>query len=378
VNRDIDSRRIEVMKHLAMKALIAALVGVLPVSALAYEINDKLSIGGVLAGAYQYQFVDNDENKGRGAVPFQVEMSFTPDEKNEFFAKFGFAAGNGLNDQTSFTLAPWAADLEDDVKDINGRNRDYLLTVWYKYTFRLSEEHTLGFTGGIIDATDYLDENVYANDEYTQFMNESLVNGPHAFVPSYDIGGALEWKISNFSVRGVVMNVGENDEGNSYQFYGAQLGYTLSSPLGEGNYRVIVDRTSKQFLDKQGEDKEHLTGITVSFDQQLGDIFGAWIRFGWQDDKAAVDYDAIYSGGVNISGSLWRRENDNIGLGYSYLNGGNLDIEQTQVFEGYYRLVLNEYLALTADVQYMKDDYKEGSTPEPKGVILGLRATAEF
>jgi hypothetical protein len=378
VNRDIDPRRIEVMKHLAMKALIAALVGVLPVSALAYEINDKLSIGGVLAGAYQYQFVDNDENKGRGAVPFQVEMSFTPDEKNEFFAKFGFAAGNGLNDQTSFTLAPWAADLEDDVKDINGRNRDYLLTVWYKYTFRLSEEHTLGFTGGIIDATDYLDENVYANDEYTQFMNESLVNGPHAFVPSYDIGGALEWKISNFSVRGVVMNVGENDEGNSYQFYGAQLGYTLSSPLGEGNYRVIVDRTSKQFLDKQGEDKEHLTGITVSFDQQLGDIFGAWIRFGWQDDKAAVDYDAIYSGGVNISGSLWRRENDNIGLGYSYLNGGNLDIEQTQVFEGYYRLVLNEYLALTADVQYMKDDYKEGSTPEPKGVILGLRATAEF
>jgi hypothetical protein len=378
VNRDIDSRRIEVMKHLAMKALIAALVGVLPVSALAYEINDKLSIGGVLAGAYQYQFVDNDENKGRGAVPFQVEMSFTPDEKNEFFAKFGFAAGNGLNDQTSFTLAPWAADLEDDVKDINGRNRDYLLTVWYKYTFRLSEEHTLGFTGGIIDATDYLDENVYANDEYTQFMNESLVNGPHAFVPSYDIGGALEWKISNFSVRGVVMNVGENDEGNSYQFYGAQLGYTLSSPLGEGNYRVIVDHTSKQFLDKQGEDKEHLTGITVSFDQQLGDIFGAWIRFGWQDDKAAVDYDAIYSGGVNISGSLWRRENDNIGLGYSYLNGGNLDIEQTQVFEGYYRLVLNEYLALTADVQYMKDDYKEGSTPEPKGVILGLRATAEF
>jgi hypothetical protein len=378
VNRDIDPRRIEVMKHLAMKALIAALVGVLPVSALAYEINDKLSIGGVLAGAYQYQFVDNDENKGRGAVPFQVEMSFTPDEKNEFFAKFGFAAGNGLNDQTSFTLAPWAADLEDDVKDINGRNRDYLLTVWYKYTFRLSEEHTLGFTGGIIDATDYLDENVYANDEYTQFMNESLVNGPHAFVPSYDIGGALEWKISNFSVRGVVMNVGENDEGNSYQFYGAQLGYTLSSPLGEGNYRVIVDRTSKQFLDKQGEDKEHLTGITVSFDQQLGDIFGAWIRFGWQDDKAAVDYDAIYSGGVNISGSLWRRENDNIGLGYSYLNGGNLDIEQTQVFEGYYRLVLNEYLALTADVQYMKDDYKEGYTPEPKGVILGLRATAEF
>ena len=174
------------------------------------------------------------------------------------------------------------------------------------------------------------------------------------------------------------MNVGENDEGNSYQFYGAQLAYTLSSPLGEGNYRVIVDRTSKQFLDRQGEDKEHLTAVVLSFDQQLGDAFGVWVRFGWQDDKAAVDYDAIYSGGIDLSGSLWKRENDNIGLGYGYLNGGNLDLDQTQVFEGYYRLVLNEFLAVTTDLQYMKDDYKDSSTPEPKGVILGLRATAEF
>jgi porin len=236
----------------------------------------------------------------------------------------------------------------------------------------------LDFTGGIIDATDYLDENAYANDEFTQFMNEALVNGPHVFLPSYDIGGAFEWEISNFNVRGVVMNVGENDEGNSYHFYGAQVGYTLSTPLGEGTYRVIVDRTSKQFLDRKGEDKENLTAVVLSFDQQLGDTMGVWIRFGWQDDKAAVDFEAIYSGGIDIRGNLWKRENDNIGLGYGYLKGGNLDIDQTQVFEGYYRLVLNDYLALTADVQYMKDDYKDSADSEPEGVILGLRATAEF
>lgn len=366
------------MKHLAMKVLIATLVVFLPLSSWAYEIDDKLSIGGIIAGAYQYQAVDDDEDKGRGSVPFQAEISFTPDENNEFFAKFGFAAGNGLNEQTSFNLSPWAADQEDDLKDINGRNRDYLLTVWYKYTFNFSEEHTLDFTGGIIDATDYLDENAYANDEFTQFMNEALVNGPHVFLPSYDIGGAFEWKISNFNVRGVVMNVGENDEGNSYHFYGAQVGYTLSTPLGEGTYRVIVDRTSKQFLDREGEDKKNLTAVVLSFDQQLGDTIGVWLRFGWQDDEAAVDYDAIYSGGINISGNLWKRENDSIGLGYAYLNGGNLDIDQTQVLEGYYRLVMNDYFSLTADVQYMKDDYKDSADSEPKGVILGLRATAEF
>ena len=364
------------MKHFTIKTLIAALVVFLPVSALAYQINNKLSIGGILAGAYQYQVVNNDEDKGRGAVPFQPEICFTPDENNEIFAKLGFAAGNGLNDQTIFNLAPWGADLEDDVKDINGRNRDYLLTVWYKYTFQFSEEHILGFTGGIIDATDYLDENAYSNDEYTQFLNEALVNGPNGFLPSYDIGGVFDWELSNFSVKGVVINVGENDDGNSYHFYAAQLGYTLNIPLGEGNYRLIVGSTNEQFLDDKAEDKERLTGVTLSFDQQLGDTVGAWIRLGWQDDAALVDYEMLFSGGIDISGKLWGREEDNIGIGYAYLDGGNAGIDSSQVAEAYARFVLNDYFALTLDLQYMKDEIDYGDDPE--GFIGGLRMIAEF
>ena len=106
----------------------------------AYDITDKFSIGGVLSGAYQYQGVDGDDNKGRGAIPFQPEFSFRPTEQDEIFTGFGFGAGNGLNGVTDFNLAPWAADLEDDVKDINGRNRDYLLTVWYKHTLVLRRQ----------------------------------------------------------------------------------------------------------------------------------------------------------------------------------------------------------------------------------------------
>ena len=53
----------------------------------AYDITDKFSIGGVMAGTYQYQWVDGDENKGRGAFNFEPEISFRPNEQNEFFAK---------------------------------------------------------------------------------------------------------------------------------------------------------------------------------------------------------------------------------------------------------------------------------------------------
>ena len=219
---------------------------------LGYDLTDKFSIGGVIAGAYQYQWVDGDNKKGRGALPFQPEFSFRPTEHDEIFANFGFAAGNGLNGVTDFNLAPWAADLEDDVKDINGRNRDYLLTVWYKHTFEFGENNALGLTGGIIDSTAYIDENAYANDEYTQFMNEALVNGPNGFCPSYDIGGASGMGNRHLGYYcGVGMNVGENDDGNNYNFFAAQIGYKVNTSLGEGNYRLIGQVTSKQFLDEE-------------------------------------------------------------------------------------------------------------------------------
>jgi hypothetical protein len=341
----------------------------------AYDITDKFSIGGVIAGAYQYQSVDGDGNLGRGAVPFQPEFSFRPTENDEIFVKFGFAAGNGLKGVTEFNLAPWAADLEDDVKDINGRKRNYLLTAWYQHTFWLGEKNDLELAGGIIDATDYIDENAYANDEYNQFMNQALVNAPNGFAPSYDIGGAVEWEIGSWELTAVGMNVGENEDGNNYNFFGGKIGYELKTILGEGNFRLIGQMTSKEFLDEDG-DKEKLMAVFISFDQQLGDIFGAWIRCGWQNDKALIDYDTLFSGGLNITGKWYGREVDNIGVGYAWLNGKD-DFDYTQVSEIYWRVVLNDYFAVSADLQYMQDNYDSGRD-DVDGFIGGVRMTAEF
>jgi len=362
-------------------------IGILAVLALtanqakAYEVTDKLSIGSMLAGTYQYQALGDSksdfDDAGRGAVPLQVEISYNPIEHSEFFIKLGFSAGNGLNTEYSpFYLAPWAATLEDDLKDINGRNRDYLLTAWYKHTFNLLNRHQLNLTGGIIDATDYLDENAYSNDEYTQFMNEALVNGPQGFLPSYDIGGAVEWQYQQFGIKGVIMNVGENDEGKNFNYYGIQLSYTLKSDIGIGNYRAILNTTSEDFLDPKGYEYESLSSLLLSFDQELGKFFGVWLRLGWAIDDAAIEWEELYSGGINLKGSKWQRPYDNIGIGYAYLEGGNTGIDNSQVFETYYRCGIEEYFSATADIQYMKDRMlQDGSTD---GWIFGIRLTAEM
>jgi porin len=369
-----------ILKRIALLCLLSVIV-LKTEKAAAYEVTDKLSFNGILAGAYQYQVLAESSpdynDTGRGAVTFQAEISYTPTGQSEVFIKFGFAAGNGLNDGTSpFYLAPWAATLEDDVKDINGRNRDYLLSAWYKHSFKFTNGQQLALTGGIIDATDYLDENAYSNDEFTQFMNEALVNGPQGFLPSYDIGGAIDWELGQFGVKGVVMNVGENDNGKNYNYYGVQFSYSQTSHIGEGNYRIILNSTSEDFFNPEGTQVEKLSALLLSFDQELGDTLGAWVRFGWANDDTAVKWQGLYSGGINIMGNLWERPDDNIGIGYAYLEGGNMGIDNSQVFETYYRYVFNDYLAASADIQYMKDSMElSGNT---NGWILGVRLTAEI
>jgi porin len=345
-------------------------------SVRAYDLTEWLSVGAVVAAGGQCQILsEGADDRCRGALPVQTEMSLRRGESDEFFLKVGVAGGDGLNEVSPFALAPWAADLRDDVKDVNGR-WSHLLNAWYARRFGLGKGASLRLAGGVIDATDYLDDNTYSNDEYTQFMNQALVNGPNAFLPSYDLGCALELDVGSWSVRGVAMRIGENDAGNGYTFWGTQLGYRVETRWGEGNYRVLAVGTSRGFLDPAGGSGERRFALGLSFDQQLGETFGAFLRMGWQDDRAAVTYDSVYSGGINVRGAPWGRPEDEIGLGYGYLPGGNQEVRGTQVAELYYRFVSREYFAITADAQTMRDDL--GSGRGPRGFILGLRLTAEF
>ena len=116
--------------------------------AAAFDINEQFAINGIVAGAGQCQdataqlpgedygqpiegsgplqfdtSLDQFDNTCRGAMPVQVELSYRPTERDEIFIKLGAAVDNALNAATPFRLAPWAADLKDDVEDINSWRR---------------------------------------------------------------------------------------------------------------------------------------------------------------------------------------------------------------------------------------------------------------
>jgi hypothetical protein len=401
-------------KHHLTILVSSALIVATPVTR-AFDVNDQLSIGGLLVPAGQCQSVsallpgktygeelldgagdpivdpatgesmvddtmDSFGDECRGGIPFQLEVSYHPNEQNELFFKLGFAVDNGLKPVSPWNRAPWGADLKDDVTDINGSDRDYLLTAWYKYTHAFQNDSSLGTTIGIIDSTDYIDGNEYANDEHTQFMNEVFVNSGSYSLGAYDAGAALEFEYEDWTFTGLGMNVGENDDGENYNYWSGEAGYHLETSMGAGNYRFIFVGTNKKFLDPTGEKNEALLAYGISFDQAFGEIVGGWIRFAWADESAALYHKAGYSGGLNFSGKAWNRDEDNIGIAYAYLDGGNLDIENTLVAEAYYRAVMNEYVAITADIQYMADDLitVDPRQDNPDGWIFGLRIAAEF
>ncbi len=345
----------------------------------AAQVTDELAIGGVLSAAVQCQWLSGKTNAPdscRGAAPFQPDLTYRPTAQDEIFLKLGLAAGNALNPVSPFAFAPWNADLQADVRHINGRNRSYLLEAWYSRTFELAADSTLEVTGGIIDPAFYVDENAYANNEYTQFMNGAFVNDREAFLPAYDWGSVLVWKYQDWTFSGIGMNVGENSAGRNYNFYAAEADYHIETPLGEGNYRVMYSGSSKAFPNAANSALERRAALSLSFDQALGEGVGAFLRLGWQSDSAAVDFKALYSGGLDLKGGTWGREGDNIGIAYAYLPGGSSDLIHSHVFETYYRLAVDEHLALTADLQYMDDRYRDGE--HPKGWIAGLRLTLEF
>ena len=263
-------------------------------------------------------------------------------------------------------------------KHINGRDRSYLLEAWYAHTLELAADNRVQVTVGIIDPAFYVNENAYANDEFTQFMNEVFVNSRNAFLPAYDWGGALVWKYRDWTFSGIGMNVGENDDGNNYNFYAAETHYRIETALGEGNYRVMYSGTSRANLDPSGQDLERRSALSLSFDQALGPVVGLFLRMDWQAENAALDFRAVYSGGLDLQGAAWGRDGDNIGIGYAYVDGGNLEHAHSQAVETYYRLAINDYLALTADVQYLKDDYLDPRADDVEGWILSMRAVVEF
>jgi porin len=362
------------------------LIGCLP-CAIADD-TERLAFDFAVRGIAQHgQFSNAIKDDGReindrtqGATIADLALSFSPNSDNQFFAQLRYANGNGFRQTGGVSFAPYGGDLEDDVTDIGGRDRDYLREAWYRHRLHFSPEISLDLTAGLIDSPNYIAVNTFFGDEDSQFMNQVFSNNHTAQFPSYDPGGVIDLEAGDLSFTAVYMTP-KTEAGRTYDYYAAQASVERQSRLGAGHLSVFAITTSDKFQNADDTDDDAgLKSIGLSLDQKLGPIAGVFAEVGFQDDEAAIDFDRIVTLGLNVNGAWWGRPGDEIGLAYGRANGASASpFKNSHISEAYIRMGLSESSDVSLDLQYIKDSLENSAAADdPELLAIGIRFNTYF
>lgn len=293
------------------------------------------------------------------------------------------------------------AGVEDELQVFSNVNRDAddsdnsisATEAWYEHDFQSMPANLMV---GKIDGTVLVDTNEYANDEATQFLGRIFRNSPTIEFPDNSAGFRLGVNPVDFVDMAVLLMDADNDweDVGDEIFFAGQLNLKPNLFERNGNYRIIGwlnDRDHTKWEDATSV-KEDTYGFGISFDQELTDNLGAFLRYGWQDPDVYLNGDAFslesaWSAGVQIAGAGWGRENDVLGLAIGqaipsdkYKDAGtNLSAKDEGHFEAYYNYTVNEHLTLTPDLQVIWNPYGKDATNGDDAIVVGgVRGQVDF
>ncbi|MDN3563803.1 carbohydrate porin [Paeniroseomonas aquatica] len=280
-------------------------------------------------------------------------------------------------------------------------------------------------TLGKVSTWDFFDDNRYAHDARSQFLNWALVGAGAvdfaADARGFTNGAVLEWENGRNAVRTGAFMVARNVNGLSldtsigraWQWL-AQVEQAWSLRQRPGVLRVFGglsrtrsvtwNRLTSAVEDGLG-DTEALRGyrtkgmVGFNLEQEVTDSLGVFARFGWNDGRAQnwmfTEMDWSASGGLAVSGQGWGRAGDTVGAafnvgglsashrrfleagGIGFLTGdGKLAAAPEVAFEAYYDVRLAPGLNLTTNGQLLVNPaYNADRGPVP---LLALRLHAAF
>jgi porin len=304
-------------------------------------------------------------------------------------------------------------------------NTDALYPVPGKDTTCLSEAYYvqfvapwLGFMAGKMSPRD---ENVFAHDETTQFMNTAFFINPIIGIPMPTVdmmgGGVLFIPVEWFKLSTLVLDTEGSADVSGFEtvFKRATTVYQMAEatikPLGqEGHQRVSWAWSDKANIDLQQDpfallkqaikfklglgpaptltrDDETWT-VCYDFDQYVytkpgtkDQGIGLFGRFG-TSDEGTNPIGQFYSLGVGGKGMIPSRDNDTFGVGYYYLHLSDelgpivrRFVEDEQGVEMYYNIAVTPWLHVSPDLQVI--DPGKGRDSDT-AVVAGIRMRIDF
>jgi high affinity Mn2+ porin len=276
-------------------------------------------------------------------------------------------------------------------------------------------------TVGNIALNDIFDNNSYAHDARSQFMNGALVdNGAWDFAADargYTWGAALEYIDGDWAVRyGRFMEPKESNgqplDTRIFRHHGDQVEIEHDHKWRgqDGKIRVLAFRNRARmgtFEDalRDAPDnggvpdlarvrREHSkTGFGLNAEQGIVDGIGVFARASWNDGETETysftEIERAVSVGATVGGQPWQREGDLLGvaltrngLGKShrdylaagglgaFIGDGRIDYHPEQTVESYYQFGLGHGMQLSLDFQHILNPaYNHARGPVNVGLI---------
>jgi high affinity Mn2+ porin len=273
----------------------------------------------------------------------------------------------------------------------------------------------LTFTLGRMSVKDIFDDNAYANDPRTQFLNWALMANQAWDYPAdaigYTTGLAMEWNLPKWTLRygffqmpDVSNGLTSEDQifkwpydssaqsGPFLQAWGmvveSERRYSVHNHPGAvrllayvnrahmGSYQAAIDNPNRPADIEATRDYRYKYGFGLNVEQEIAKNVGVFSRVGWSDGENEAwcfsDVDRTATVGVSVQGASWHRPNDTFGLagvinaisrvhqkfldagGTGILAGdGKLSYGLEQILETYYDFQIWKTVHASLDYQFV-------------------------
>ena len=330
-----------------------------------------LSINGRVVGYYQgannVKIFDQEieDNRGPGYT-LDLELTWKPLRSGQLYLRIHQGYGKGADRHLVNYLLANLNTIADD----NDEYGDSVRLIEAYYTQRFFRDNffvSLGKT----DLETFIDDNAFANDENTQFVGKPFVNNPlidtiDDYIPTLALGGSLTRTLEVVALaqtmnRPSAPSVWQERVGQNLwddPSFSVQMTYATRLRGLKGNYRLYGFWEAYRYLGPQGEGQEMVRAVGLSLDQKVHEKVGLFAR-GSFGKRKSFGSRWFWSVGGQLSGIFPSRSRDVFGLGIAGVGykqekqGQNSGMETH--FEAYYRIVLNDYFAITPDIQCVMD-----------------------
>ena len=256
-------------------------------------------------------------------------------------------------------------------------------------------------TVGKFGVVDVFDTNKYAHDPRSDFLNWTILDtGTFDYAAdawAYSVGAAVEWYQGPWTLRGGVFDLSiapnttvldptfgqfqwDGELERRYEIMGQPGKVAVTAFLTRGRMGSFTDAIALAAATGMPASVAAVRtytgrgGVSMNLEQQLMPNVGLFMRAGWANGQREpfefTDVDRTVAGGLSLSGKLWNRDDDTLGIAgvinqispehIAYLNAGGLGIlvgdgqlpnaGSEKILEAYYSLPV--YVAkLTFDYQ---------------------------